>query len=80
MTQALALIGAEDLPPGELRRSHMMRLLDQLHSPAKARKVFGSLSSFLAYLVDREVIDRQPGARRLIGGDAPKPQRRAPGS
>ena len=63
VTQALALIGAQDLPPGELRRSHMMGVLDQLRSPAKARKVFGSLSSFLAYLVDREVITVNPATQ-----------------
>ena len=46
--QALELSGAAELPPGELRRNHVMRLLDAAEGPAQAAQAAGQLVELLA--------------------------------
>ena len=60
--QALELSGAGELPPGELRSSHVMRLLDAAEGPALPRKLLASLSNFCTYLVDRNLLLANPVA------------------
>ena len=58
--QALELAGVGELPAVELRRSHVMKILDVVNGPALPRKLLGSLSRFCSWLIDREVIAVNP--------------------
>ena len=54
----LAVVGK--LPATEMRRGHVMKVLDGADGPALPGKLLGSLSRFCAWLIDRDVIAVNP--------------------
>jgi integrase len=73
LRQAIADMGAQDLPAAELEPVHIRRML-ALHGarPGAARLRFGALSRFLDWLVDDETLPQNP-CSRLSRGTKPKP-------
>ena len=69
---ALAELNIKDMPPADLK-SRMLRELAVIHSdrPSTGRHRFGALSRFLDYLVDEDVIERNP-ARDISRRHKPK--------
>jgi integrase len=58
--RAIELAEVGSLASPELRRSHVMRILDVAEGAALPRKLLGSLSRFCAWLIDRETITANP--------------------
>ena len=74
--RAIELAEVGNLPAMELRRSHVMKVLDGSAGPALPRKLLASLSRFCAWLIDRDVIAGNPvlliDRRRLPVPPAPR--------
>jgi integrase len=58
--RAIELAEVGGLPLGEIRRAHLVQVLDAATGPALPRKLLGSFGRFLSWAADRELIPFNP--------------------